>query len=510
MNYLNDRLPPHEDPDSSMWVDEAIWGHMLYDEQGPWLIYLEFLNVLLDQKEKGHAFSEFNGPNKLKYWAAWRLELRNILFNNPKLQQIRESKNSDAVRWREWHKAMARSGGIDQPDYTYLESRFHRFDDFADIVELLRGTGIEAATNKRWTSKYVFPYGKECVFEDLDHNARTNDRHFFRRTGELLYLMFCRSTHKDLLLLEIENQILSRQVSDFNKIVELLQPPSSTPKGAERANAFLPYPKHQAYDSVAEDWISLLQLGMPGYDALPHLVNLAAFHLLQYQLQVAQDVIGLNKPLTMVCEVVAPKKTLVREISCENYQQNNLLSSQAVLAYIEEIEKSEEWTLAKIKPDAFVRCKNILQERLLWGDSYEGANNPEDLMSELKASAKRRHGQHVGNIHRNYGRDIGLVSRRGTVKLRYAPTDDFLKALLYANVEKRMELNQFLAQLWIRYGLVFGDREAEEVLPRGEFDKKAFQANSRRLEQRLASLGLLKRLSDGCAYVLNPYTRREA
>ncbi len=38
-----------------------------------------------------------------------------------------------------------------------------------------------------------------------------------------------------------------------------------------------------------------------------------------------------------------------------------------------------------------------------------------------------------------------------------------------------------------------------------EFDKKAFQANSRRLEQRLGSLGLLRRLSDGCAYVVNPY-----
>ena len=95
------------------------------------------------------------------------------------------------------------------------------------------------------------------------------------------------------------------------------------------------------------------------------------------------------------------------------------------------------------------------------------------------------------------------------MKLRYAPNDDFLKALLYSNVDKRMELNQFLALLWNRYGLIFGDREAEEVLPKDDFDKKAFQANARRLEQRLASLGLLKRLSDGCAYVLNPYSRRE-
>ncbi len=47
--------------------------------------------------------------------------------------------------------------------------------------------------------------------------------------------------------------------------------------------------------------------------------------------------------------------------------------------------------------------------------------------------------------------------------------------------------------------------QAEQVLAKDEFDKKAFQANARRLEQRLGSLGLLRRLSDGCAYVINPY-----
>jgi len=91
------------------------------------------------------------------------------------------------------------------------------------------------------------------------------------------------------------------------------------------------------------------------------------------------------------------------------------------------------------------------------------------------------------------------------VKLRYAPTDALLKTLLFANVERRIELHQFLTRLHQRYGLVFGDKEAEAVLSKDDFEKKAFQGNSRRLEQRLGSLGLLRRLSDGCAYVVNPY-----
>lgn len=509
MSYLLTRLPPLENVDSSMWVDEAIWGHMLYDEQTPWLTYLEFLNVFLDQKRRGRVFTEANGPNRLKYWAAWRLELRNVLFNNPRLSQIRSGFTDDGVRWREWHRSMARAGGIDQPDFSYLEKRFHSFDDFADMVELLRGSGIEASTNKRWTSKYAFPYGEECIFEDLDHNARTNDRHFFRRTGELLYLMLCRSSRKDELRILLDAQIFSGGAT-WNRITALLQPMEATPKGAERANAFLPYPFHPTYDELAADWIALLKLGMPGNDVLPHLVNLAAFHLVQYQLRVARDVASVGGHFRMVCEVVAPKKTLIREISCEQFQENNLLSSRAVSAYLDAIENSPEWQTAKGANSAFAQCKAVLAKAVQWGDEYSGTSTPEGLMETLRSDAKRRHHQNFAQIHRSYGREVGLVSKRGTNKLRYAPTDDFLKCLLFANVANRMELRQFLACLWDRYALIFGDREAEMVLAKDEFDKKAFQANSRRLEQRLSSLGLLKRLSDGCAYVVNPYARRDA
>lgn len=509
MSYLNERLPALENVDSAMWIDEAIWGHMLYDEQPPWLIYLEFLNVFLDQYQKDQVFKEINGFNRLKYWAAWRLELRNILFNNPKIAQIRASNSNDQSKWREWYKTMSRAGGIDQPDFTYLENKFSSFDDFADIVEMLRCSGIETTTNKRWTSKYVFPYGRECVFEDLDHNARTNDRHFFRRTGELLYLMFCRTNFNEELKTLFINQIIAPK-NIWNEISRLLQSDTSLTKGAERANAFLPYKSHPEYDEIAKDWLAILKLGMPGYDALPHLVSLAAFHLVQYQLRVARDVAGITSPFKMVCEVVAPKKTLVREVSCELYQENNLLTNQAITAYLDDIERSEDWQYAKNQPGAFALCREILRTTVLWSDDYDGASNPDALISELKISAKRRHQQHVAGIHRNYGREIGLVSKRGTVKLRYAPNDDFLKSILFANVSKRMELNLFLSLLWERYALIFGDREAESVLSKDEFDKKAFQANARRLEQRLASLGLLKRLSDGCAYVINPYTRIES
>jgi hypothetical protein len=73
-----------------------------------------------------------------------------------------------------------------------------------------------------------------------------------------------------------------------------------------------------------------------------------------------------------------------------------------------------------------------------------------------------------------------------------------------------MEYKDFLGVLFARYGFVIGEREAEQVLSKEDFEKKAFQSNSHRLEQRLSSLGMLRRLSDACAYVQNPLARGQS
>ena len=103
MNELPQALPQpnSRDQSSSMWVDEAIWGHRFYDEQLPWLVFLEFLNVFQYESDQGRVFEEVAGMNTLKYRAAHRLYLRNILFNNPHLTEIRLTIPNDENRWEE-------------------------------------------------------------------------------------------------------------------------------------------------------------------------------------------------------------------------------------------------------------------------------------------------------------------------------------------------------------------------------------------------------------------------
>ena len=501
-------LPHREDyRDNKMWVDEQIWGHRLWDSESPWMLFLEFLTVAEACHRSDHLFDE--GTVQLLFRPYKRLHLRNILFNNEALFQINSRYPENGMAWSKWLEWIGdHAKGVVPRDFSYLKGRFHSFQQFVSLVGMLRGSAVESETNKRWSSRFVFPFGPNALYEDLNINAAGDvSREYinFGRTGELLYLMLCRSSSAAELR-EQFNSLLAGN-NPWNKLLVLFQPEGSEDQQT-RKDSFLPYRKHPVFDRLAEDWLHVLSLHLPGFDAFPHLVTLGAMHVLLYQLTVAADWIN-NRP-HFICEVVAPKKTLVRELSSLNYQENNLLPQLAVEAYLSQISTSPEWQHALSQPSAFTHCKLILEERVRWpkeAEDYDGCSEPDALVSELRRTAISRHSKHVAQIHRNYGRDIGLVSKRGTNRLRYAPTDTLIKALVLANVGTRMEYKEFLLRLFQRYGFIFGEREAEVVLPKEDFEKKAFQANSHRLEQRLSSLGMLRRLSDACAYVQNPLAR---
>lgn len=503
--HLNDH------PDNEMWTDEQIWGHRLWDSQSPWLLFLEFLNIAEACQRTGRLLDEQGTFYPLNFTPYQRMFLRNILFNNEAIFNICERYPDSATAWSKWLDEMAENAkGVTTRDFSYLQSRFPSFRQFAAIVSMLRSTSVESETNRRWSSRFVFPFGPNALYEDLNvtsSGALSREYINFGRTGELLYMMLCRSSSAAQLRPHIANMMAGR--NPWNAVLALFQP--DAPEDSHtRGKSYLPYREHKQFDRLAEDWLRILELRLPGFDAIPHLVILSAFHVLLYQLNVAAEWCSETPPIYFICEVVAPKRTLVRELSVSSYRRNTQLSLLAVEAFVKYIQDSDDWCHASEQPGMFETCRQILQTQVRWprdsGD-YEGPNDPARLISEFRKEATTRHRKHVANVHHSYGRDIGLISKRSTNKYRYAPTDGFLKALILANVERRMEHKEFLSKLFSRYGLVFGEREAERVLDREEFDKKAFQANAERFEQRLGSLGMLRRLSDACAYIQNPFRK---
>ena len=502
----------HEDRTGGpeMWIDEAIWGHRLHDEQSPWLTLLEFLCVLHAEDGQNRALREAR-PNELSYKPQTQLRLRNLLFNNPHMTTVLASDQSDEAMWAAWLPMMAEStGGIDRPDFAYLRDRFETFQDFASVVSLLQSSAIEGGSNKRWSSKFVFPFGTSALYEDVSVTATgvTTDRRFFARTGEILYLMLCRSRRAAELRERLDRRILKVD-APYDGLIRALQGDVQFAR-QERAGAYLPCASHPTFDQLAEDWIGILDLKIPAYDAIPHIVTMTGLHLILYQLQRSTEVLAHPVSISMVCEIVSPKRSVVRDLSADSFQGNNALPQQALERFIREIAATPEWRAALQSDEPGPNAAELLSKTFDWpdlDDPEEAQRQPSQLLEELVRRALVRHKQHVGKVHATWGRLIGLSSRRASRRVRYAPTDRLLKTLVVCCVDRRVEFKDFLVLLHDRYGLVIGDQQARGFIDAGSADQEDFSDNARRLEERLASLGLLKRLSDSCAYVENPFQR---
>jgi len=505
------QLPTSSNEREDLWLEEKYWGHRLWDQQSPWLIFLEFLCVAESAYRDGCLFDFKQSQYPSPFYAYSRIHLRNILFNNERrIIEIDNEIPDSTAAWKEWLVWItdnAHGLGPDERDFSYLKERFERFHDFAQLVRALRSCAVEGDTNKRWSSRFIFPFGSSSIFEDLSIKQDGTSREYinFGRSGELLYHMLARSNIR----LELAKLLPERLFSPnkWDDLVRQLQPDAASLARTKRGVAtFLPYDAHPSFDVIAQDWKALLELELPGFDVVPYLVTTGAFGLFLYHLQTSATLLGRNRTPPIICEIVAPRRGLVREQSIENFEANNILSIEAIEWLLAQVESSTEWAQTGSSGDILVRRQQILAREFRWEDDT-GVSDPDELWKRFKEEAKGRHRRHFGQVHRVYGRGIGLVSKRGTNRFRYAPNDAFLKALLFANVTNRMEFGEFLGQIYERYGLVFGEREAAQVLNSEDMDKKPFQANCVRLEQRLGSLGLLKRLSDACAYVENPYSR---
>lgn len=493
-------------------VDENIWGHRLYDEQLPHLTVLEFLGVLgsnLDRPLRPHQGQD----GSVMFKPQRQVRLRALLFNNPYVESIAESSASDEEKWKQWFDRFRQGAtGNGDEDMVYLRRSFTSFDDFAKAVELLRSSSFESRSNKRWSSKFVFPFGPDALYEDLAINAKggmSNDRRFFARTGELLYLMLTRAKRGAELGDGLAKRLFDHG-APMNRLVRALQ---GAPQSAEepRLSGYLPEVANNRFDQICDDWLSILQRDIPIYDALEHLIAITGLNMLLYFLERAKRVAGDDDPVEIVCEIVSKERTKVRTLSGDSYQFNQGLPSKAVRAHVESIRLDVEWAAAETTefPDA-ERVK-LMRDRFQWppidgGDDENFTDkSPDELLAKLVEDALSRHEQHVGKVHASWSRAIGLSSRRLSRRTRYAPNDRLLKSIVVSIVDDRMQFDEFLAEAKRRYGLVIGDAEGARLVGAKLVDQEELSENRNNLETRLVSLGLVRRLSDSCSFVENPF-----
>lgn len=492
-------------------VDENIWGHRLYDEQLPHLMVLEFLGALgsnLDKPLRPHEGLD----GTFKFWPQRQIRLRGLLFNNPYVESISNSALPDEEKWRQWFEKFAQGKtGNGDDDMAYLRQSFSSFDDFAKAIELLRASSFESRSNKRWSSKFVFPFGPDALYEDLQIDAKgkmSNDRRFFARTGELLYLMLTRASRGAEL-----GDILSLRLFDseapLNRLVKALQGPPQRADDA-RQSGYLPEISNARFDLICEDWLSVLARDMPIYDALEHLITISGLNMLLYFLERAKRTSGDDEPVEIVCEIVSKERTKVRALSGDSYQYNQGLPAKAVRAHVESIRQEDAWVDATSSDFPDAERVQLMRERFQWpaldGDDEDSSRkSPDALVNELVERALARHDQHVGKIHAAWSRAIGLSSRRLSRRTRYAPNDRLLKSIVLTIVDDSMQFDEFLAKAKQRYGLVIGDAEGRRLINAKQVDQEELSENRDNLEARLVGLGLVRSLSDSCSFVENPF-----
>jgi hypothetical protein len=332
----------------------------------------------------------------------------------------------------------------------------------------------------------------------------------FTRTGELAYLMLSRASES------LRAQIRERFAPSFephtsrNKLVLRLISSAEPDRGDLKGGTYLPYKKHPAFDRMAEDVAAILSLNLPDQDAFQYLQPLLGFHLYLYGIETANHWLGEAKLPSIICEILTTKSDLVRKAAVGSYLQNDSLGAMAVRKFIDKTAFSDrelQKTLSDAALDDLAK-KEYLAEHLVRTCAFKkdriDAADPKTLTQKFYSFADRLYRNGTADGLTALATGCGLASKRGTNRYRYAPTDDLLRALVLANVNAPMEEGAFLRHIHKRYRIVIGPTEAKTELLNYLFDETDFKKNRDRLAQHLIRMGLAHRMSDACAYVINP------
>lgn len=498
----------------SGWFNEAIWGHRLERQPGSALL-LEFLGMAEAMYRDGKLFAPTEPGHDIRYSANISMHLRSILFNNPVMEEVRDQcQGSDDDAWQTWLEDMKNRAAVgDQftANFSYLRERFNSFNELLSRVKLLRRITMDPGSDRAWTWQLLFPIGPAALYEPCTAKTLARDRVLFTRTGEIAYLMLSRSSEPLRLSLAKKLSPMFDPATTRNRLLTSLLPSSEPEKGSEKGGTYLPYKTHPAFDRMAEDVDNLLALGLPDQDVLEHLKHIIAFNLYLYAIETASHVLDKKQIPVCVCEIPGPRMDVVRKASIATRDENEGLGVLAVRRHAESAIRSNpeiNWKLdsphVTDEEKAELLAEHLAESCMLDKEELK-ASHPDGVRRRLISLAESGFRDGTAQALQGLGRAAGLTDKRGTTKVRYAPTDRLLRTLVLANVTHQIEEDELLRTFNRRYHIVIGPREAAAELPSNFHDEGDFRKNRERLTRHLIGLGLAHRMSDACTYIRNPY-----
>lgn len=489
------------------FLQELIWFHRIKDDQDKELLILEFLNVCASQAAEGKLFDKEN--TRVNYRKD--IQLRIILYNFPELEEIYWSHEDEVSKWEKVQSTLQKK--LEKPfDYSFLAKRFDSFETFFTAVSLLRKASLGINTSRRWTSKFLFPFSFETLFADVDNRkeAFSMDRRFFSRGGEVLYLMVSRGKNIDELKILIQNTFAnSLQNKRWNELIAAFRENKEEIQEPVRLG-FLSKDSHPVFDQLVDDLIVLFKVNIPQNDLFYHFASIASYYIVHYILTVATEILNtslikneVNKVVYPV-ELLAPRSDHVRRASRQIYKINEELPLKALEKVLDDyfigLEKIDDKDLLLKKLNDEL---NYVNEDNQYMDSIDLKVLKQDIWKKIYLKAKND----LLPIHRVLLKDVGLASVKKTNSYRYLASDEWLKTLVLINVPERMPFHKFIEILYNKYGFIVSNKFSSLLIE--SYSENDFRKNELRLFERLRALGLLESKSDGYAYVLNRYGRKQ-
>ena len=515
-------LPPPGDilGSSDMRVQEMMYGHRFTTEQEPYMILLETLTICAE-KPLGTVEADRTSHEVLKYGPKQRQKMRYLVFSDRHLERVaNDDRISDSKKWEAWKEEVKKrfdpseSGDEQHDHFKYLDEPFNcDIQALLQAVRILRSQEIDVANQRRWTSRFLAVKGPDMVCDDLRERVWTRDRRFFSRGGELVYLMLNRSARRNEVSELIESKLLNSE-SSMNRIALAVSDPNSDPSSGDAGIGYLPLGHHSIYDQMAEDWINILSI-----DKLPHshlfepLFRLTGLNLAVYFAQRGQEILGAEKQEPIVADARNGADIPLRESAKDHLIRHRTVANRAVEEFIRQTAEQNGWSAAlnqKSATDARGIIDRVFLKKKDEGKSEDDEgrhDDPEEQLRKLIKRAQTRDKNNISTFLLPLTKGIGLVAARPGSGTWFALDDAMITALVLANVSdtNTVELREFVRRLYDRYRLVIGPDEARTEFGMPPVGIERFRGNLAELENRMTRLALTRRLSDDCAFVVNPY-----
>ena len=497
-------------PGADMRVQEMIHGHRFIPEQEPFMLVLETLAVCAAVPLGTHV-QQGNVHESFSYKLPHRKEMRFLLFVDRQLEKIaHDGTIPDHRKWETWKARVnkqfkPKSGGHDH--FAYLDDSFDRnIHSLSQAVRLLRSMELDVIHDRRWTSRFLAVNGPDMICTDMrqEKSGRWSaDRRFFGRGGELVYLMLNRSSLAQKINRLLHKRFLNEN-DPMNKIAKALCDSPDNENSTTRIG-YLPLRHHPAYERLAQDWYNILNRQLPSGHIFESLFRITGLNLAVYLVERACEEIrnGPEREPTVADFTDGLDKQL-RDLSKGQLNDHRWAANRAVEAYVRKQANNDDGWATAVKFNSSKEAKKAI-ERLFNHKSDETRLSPENQLKELIVQAKSRDKNNAYKYLLPLTKNIGLATSRPRTGTWFGIDDKMIFALVMATVSNTVELKFFVRTLYERYGLVIGPDEARDAFEKPPVGIQSFEANLAALENRMTRLELTQRLSDDCAFVMNPY-----